>query len=236
MAQNGEERDFICQGWQYDPVMRELRVYSREKKDRWSAEPLDTIQLGSMARIVWHRWSQQPSQPHYGGDVPVASQSRIVVTFSDGRELSLSENDRDCAGQLAALLGRESGLKVEETGAPGRNLRTTPLRDSQGRYAGPVGKAALATDMVTREVTVTSRRFPLRRRQLRIPFAEVRRLELEYSVKLPFEEYAVVATYGPDEQRQPIIVYRGWEGWAGPEEWRRFAQELASEMSVELKA
>ncbi|HXG35503.1 MAG TPA: hypothetical protein VNL15_00885 [Dehalococcoidia bacterium] len=234
MAQTREERDFICQGWQYDPVMRELRVYKRERRG-WSAEPLDTVQLGEVRKVVWRRWSQQPAQPHFGGEAMPASLSRIIVTFADGRELTLNENDRDCAEKLASLMAREAGLALEQAGAPDRGLRTTPEKDAMGRYFSRAGKTEVVTDMVVREITASARRFPLRRSRQRIPFSEVRRLELAYTVNLPFEEYAVVAVYGPQEERLPLIVYRSWEGWAVSEEWQQFARELGQEMGVEVR-
>ncbi|HZP25734.1 MAG TPA: hypothetical protein VFB90_01675 [Dehalococcoidia bacterium] len=229
-----DSRDFICQGWQYDPVMRQLRVYAQEKRNTWSAEPLSEVQLADVKRIVWHRWSQQPGRPHHGGDILPQSLSRIVVAFADGRELTLDENDRECAEKLANLLATESRVQLETAGAPSAGPSTLPQRDAQGRYRSLVGKTETALDMAMREIDVNAHRFPLRRSRQRIPFSEVRHLALEYSVKLPFEEYALVAAYGPEEQRLPVIVYRGWEGWADAEEWRRFAQELASELGVQL--
>lgn len=235
MTSTQDSRDFICQGWQYDPVMRELRVYEQEKRNKWSEEPLSTVQLSEVKRILWRRWSQQSGRPHHGGDILPQSLSRIVVTFADGRELTLDENDRECAEKLANLLASETKVTLETAGAPSSSPGSTlPQRDNQGRYRSRDGKTEVTMDTVTREIEANTHRFPLRRSRQRVPFSEVRRLALEYSVKLPFEEYAVVAAYGPEEQRLPVIVYRSWEGWADVEEWRRFAQELASDMGVQL--
>ena len=229
-----QERDQICEGWRYDAVSQELAVYERKGKE-WNLAPLESVRLAGARGLVWHRWSQQPAQAHHGGQPTPTSLSRIVVTLDDGSQLALNENDRACAEKLVELIARETRLEVEHAGGPGRTLRTTPQRDSMGRIVARPARAEVTTDLVVREITVTRQGFPLRRQRRNIPFSEVRGLELAYEVKLPFEEYRLEALVGPEEERLPLVVYRGWEGWALPGEWREFAGDLSREIGVELR-
>jgi len=229
-----QERDQICGGWRYDPVSRELAVYERKGKE-WSGQPLESVRLTGARNLGWYRWSQQPAQPHHGGQATPASLSRIVLTLEDGSQLALNENDRDCAEKLVELIARETRLEVEHAGGPGRTLKTTPQRDTMGRIVARSAGGEVTTDFVVREITVTRRRFPLRRNRRNIPFSEVRGLELAYEVKLPFEEYRLEALVGPEEERLPLVVYRGWEGWALPGEWQEYAGEFAGEIGVALR-
>jgi hypothetical protein len=61
----------------------------------------------------------------------------------------------------------------------------------------------------------------------------VRRLELTFEVQGPMETFTLWALVGVAEERMPIASYRGYEGWADPEEWREFARETARSLGVE---
>jgi len=223
-----EDRDFLCGGWVWDPALGELRYYQRTRKG-WKEEPEQVERLRPIRSLTWHRWSQAPIRVPYGRPTP-PSLSRIVIEFADGGSLTINENDRDCAGKLAAALAAAFGVVVVEAGAPGRQFPTVPQPDPQGRWLSRIGRQEVAIDPTLREIVATSRRLALIKSTRRIPFAEVRRLELSYAIKGPYEEYRLTAVYGPDERRLPLIAYRGYEGWSLPGEWEAFARQLADEL------
>ena len=223
-----EESDFLCRGWIWDSLLRELRVHKREKKG-WSEEPEETVRLRDVERVRWHRWAQA------GRGGGAESLSRIAIRFADG-ELSLNENDRECAGKLASTLASAFGVEVEEVGAPGERLpHTVPPLDETGRLVSRQGRTETVVDTAAAEIVETKKRqFGFGADQRRIPFAEVRRLELAHEVKGPIEEYRLTAVYGVEEQRAVVVSYQGFEGWAMPEEWQEFAESLARQFGVEV--
>jgi hypothetical protein len=222
-----EQSDFLCQGWVWDPLLRELRVHKREKR-RWSEEPEETVRLRDVERVRWHRWAQA------GRGGGAESLSRIVAKFADG-EVTLNENDRECAEKLVSTLASAFGVEVEETGAPGERLPSTvPSLDERGRLVSRQGRTETVVDTAAGEIVETRKRSGFRKSQRRIPFGEVRRVELAHEVKGPLEEYRLMAVYGVEEQRALLALYQGYEGWAKPEEWREFAGELGRTLGVEV--
>lgn len=229
-----EERDFLCGGWVWDPLRRELRYYQRKGKG-WSDEPEAVERLQEVRSITWHRWSQQPMGAAGGGHLP-SKLSRIVVEYRDGGTLTLNENDRECAGKLAAALAEAFGVPLVEAGAPGGpRPGTAPRPDEMGRLLHRGRRTETLLDPRAGEIIERRRRwFGLLRRERRIPFREVRRLELSYEVKGEMEEFRLDALWGPMEERLTIAAYQGYEGWADRAEWEGLAAEVARAMGVEL--
>jgi hypothetical protein len=228
-----DDADFLCGGWIWDPVHRELRFHTHTRKG-WKDEPEQVERPLAVAFVTWHRWSQAPMQTATG-DVMPPSHSRVVVAYEGGGDLTINEADRACAGKLAEALASAYGLTVVEEGAPGgRRPGNLPARDEMGRLVSALGREEVTLDETAREIAVARRRFPVGRSRRRVTFAEVRRLELTYEVKGPLETFTVGALVGVEEERLPVAAYQGYEGWADPEEWREFARELASSMGVEV--
>jgi hypothetical protein len=227
------DSDFLCGGWIWDPVLRELRYHLRARKG-WKDEPEQVERLRPVASVTWHRWSQAPMQTSTGA-MAASSHSRVVVAFEAGGDITLTEPDRDCAGRLAAAIAQTYGLSVAHEGAPdGRRGGNLPARDSMGRLHARRGKLEVSLDETAREIIVAGRRFPIGRSRRRYSFADVRRLELTYEVKGPFETFTVWAIAGPEEERLPVAAYEGYEGWADPGEWRDFARELGRSLGVDV--
>jgi len=228
-----EDSDFLCGGWIWDPVLRELRYHERARKG-WKDEPEQVERLRPVASVTWHRWSQAPMQTATGA-MAASSHSRIVVAFEGGGDITLTEPERVCTGRLAAAIAEAYGLAVVEEGAPdGRRGGNLPARDEMGRLVARRRKLQVTLDETTREIVVARRRFPFGRSRRRYPLAEVRRLELTYEVKGALETFTVWALAGPEEERLPIAGYEGYEGWADPVEWRDFALELGRSLGVEV--
>lgn len=229
-----EQSDFLCGNWVWDPVLRELRNYRRRRKG-WEDEP-DAVERLQPARSVrLHRWSQAPMQTQTGELMP-ASLARIVVEYEAGGNLTLTEYDRACAEKLAHAIAQPYGLTVVEAGAPGGRRRgNLPPRDGMGRLVSRTDGTEVVLDEVGGELQVTQRRRLFRKSRRRIPTAEIRRLELGYEVSGPTETFTVWAVTGPEEEKLPLAVYRGYEGWAEPEEWREFTQELGRSLGVEVR-
>jgi len=228
-----DDADFLCGGWIWDPVHRELRFHTRTRKG-WKDEPEQVERLRAVASVTWHRWSQAPMQTAAGDFIP-PSHSRVVVAYEGGGDLTINEADRDCAGKLAGAIAAAYGLSLVEAGAPGgRRTGNLPARDEMERLASSSGREEVTLDETGREIVVARKRFPFGRSRRRVSFAEVRRLELTCEVKGPTETFTVWALVGVEEERLPVAAYQGYEGWADPEEWREFARALASSMGVEL--
>ena len=228
-----DDADFLCGGWIWDPIHRELRFHTRTRKG-WKDEPEQVERLERpVAAVTWHRWSQAPMQTA-AGDVIPPSHSRVVVAYEGGGDLTINEANRECAGKLAEAIAAAYGLRVAEEGAPrGRRPGNLPARDEMGRLVSRTGGEEVTLDETAREIVVARRRFPVGRSRRRIAFAEVRRLELTYEVKGPIETFTVWALVGLEkEEKLPVAAYQGYEGWADPEEWREFARGLASSMGV----
>src|SRR3990172_1666038 len=120
-----EDSDFLCGGWVWDPLLRELRYHRRAGKG-WQEEPEAVERLRPVRSITWHRWSQAPMQTHTGQTMP-SRLSRVVVAYEGGGDLTINENDRQCAEKLARAVAEAYGLAVVEAGAPsGRPAGTAP--------------------------------------------------------------------------------------------------------------
>ena len=231
-----EDSDFLCGGWIWDPLLRELRYHERTRKG-WKEEPEQVERLSAVRSVTWRRWSQAPMQTATG-DVMPSSLSRVVVAYERGGDLTLNESDRECAGKLARVIAEAYGLEVVEEGAPGgRRPGTLPSRDEMGRLVSRSGRVEVTLDEVGREIVEARRRFPFGRSRRSVPFREVRRLELTYEVKGPLETFTLWAVVGPEErERLPVASYEGYEGWADPEEWREFAREMGRSLGVEVRS
>ncbi len=229
-----EDSDFLCGGWIWDPVMRELRYHERTRKG-WKEEPEQVERLPAVRSVTWHRWSQAPMQTATGQVMP-SNLSRLVVAYESGGDLTLNENDRDCAGKLARAIAEAYGLEVVEEGAPGgRQPGNLPARDEMGRLVSRSGRVEVTLDKMAGEIVEARRRFPFGRSRRRFSLAEVRRLELTYEVKGPLETFTLWAVVGPEEkERLPVASYEGYEGWADPQEWREFARETGWSLGVEV--
>ncbi len=228
-----EDSDFLCGGWIWDPVMRELRYHERTRKG-WKAEPEQVERLPAVRSVTWHRWSQAPMQTATGQVMP-SSLSRLVVAYESGGDLTLNESDRDCAGKLARAIAEAYGLEVVEEGAPGgRQPGTLPSRDEMGRLVSRSGRVEVTLDKVAGEIVEARRRFPFGRSRRRFSLAEVRRLELTYEVKGSLETFTLWAVVGPEEERLAVASYQGYEGWADPQEWREFARETGWSLGVDV--
>ncbi len=229
-----KDSDFLCGGWIWDSLLRELRYHERTRKG-WKEEPEQVERLPAVCSVTWHRWSQAPMQTATGEVMP-SSLSRVVAAYEGGGDLTLNENDRDCAGKLAGAIAEAYGLEVVEEGAPGgRRGGNLPPRDEMGRLVSRSGRAEVTLDEVAREIVEAQRRFPFGKSRRRFSLAEVRCLELTYEVKGPLETFALWAIVGPEEQqRLPVASYEGYEGWADPEEWREFAREVGRSLGVDV--
>src|SRR3990172_1011242 len=102
-----EDADFLCGGWIWDPVHRELRFHTRTRKG-WKDEPEQVERPRAVASVTWHRWSQAPMQTATGDVIP-ASHSRVVVAYEGGGDLTINEADRECAGKLAEAIAAAGG-------------------------------------------------------------------------------------------------------------------------------
>ncbi len=228
-----EDSDFLCGGWIWDPVLRELRYHERTRKG-WKDEPEQVERLQRVASVTWHRWSQAPMQTATGQSMST-SFSRLVVAYEGGGDLTINEGDRGCAEKLARAIADAYGLEVVEEGAPGgRRSGNLPQRDEMGLLVTRIGKVEVTLDEATREIVETRRRFPFGKSRRSVPFAEVRRLELTMELEGPTETFTLWALFGPEEERLPIASYQGYEGWADPEEWREFAREMGRSLGVEV--
>jgi hypothetical protein len=227
-----EERDFLCNGWLWDPVLRELRHYPRRR--RGYAEDPDGVERLQPARsVVIHRWSQAPMRTATG-EITSPRLARVVVEYEAGGNLTVNENDRDCAERLARTIADSLGLPLIEEGAPGgRRAGNLPVPDQMGRLVTRAGKTEVLLDEAAGELVIATRRFPFGRKRRSRRLSEVRRLELTYEVTGPTETFTVWAVLGAEGERVPVARYSGFEGWADPEEWRTFTQELAARLGAQ---
>ncbi len=235
-----EDSDFLCGGWIWDPVLRELRYHERTRKG-WKDEPEQVERLPAVRSVAWHRWSQAPMQTATGQVMP-SSLSRVVVVSAGGGDPTLNENDRECAGKLVRAIAEAYGLEVVEEGAPGgRQPGNLPSRDEMGRLVSRSGRVEVTLDRAAGEIVEARHRFPFGRSRRRFSLAEVCCLELTYEVKGPLETFTLWALVGPEEEpgtgpsgRLPVASHQGYEGWADPEEWREFAREMGRSLGVEV--
>lgn len=227
-----DDSDILCEGWAWDPVLRELRKYKRGRKG-WEDEPEAAERLGAVKSVTLHRWSQPPMQTSTGQIMP-AQQARVVVSYEAGGNLEINENARSCAEQIASAIAGSYGLEVVSEGAPsGRRGGNLPQRDEMGRLRNVGGKTEVVLDDVAREITVSTSRFPIGKKRRTIQLAELRRLELTYDVKGAAETFTVWGVVTYDEERIPLASYQSYEGWADPQEWRDFTEELGRSLGVE---
>ncbi len=230
-----QDSDFLCEGWLWDPTLRELRKYRRKGKG-WEDEPEAVERLKPVGSVTWYRWSQAPMQTSTGQAMP-SSLSRIVAAYEGGGDLTINEYDRACAEKLAQTIAEAFGLAVVEEGAPGgRRAGNLPSRDEMGRLVNRAGGTEVVLDEIGGEISLVKpkRLFGKSRRRFRT--SEVRRLELLYEVKGPIETFTIVALVGPEEEKLALASYSGYEGWADPEEWREFARELGSSLGAEVRS
>lgn len=229
-----EPDGLLCNGWAWDPVLRELRHYPRKGKG-WGGEPDGVERLALARSVTWHRWAQAPMASATGRAMPGVL-SRIVVEYEGGANLTLNENDRECAGKLAKAIAEAYGLEVQVAGAPdGRRPGNLPKPDALGRLLSRRQGVDVALDPAAGEITVRRRRLFFLRSRRRHSISEVRRLELSYEVRGPWETFTVWAIVGIGDERLPLASYTGYEGWADPEEWRVFTQDLARSLGVEAR-
>ncbi|MDO8614746.1 MAG: hypothetical protein Q7T33_03290 [Dehalococcoidia bacterium] len=226
-----EEGDFLCGRWVWDPVLRELRHYARKGK-RGEDEPATVERLPPVRSVTWYRWSQPPMQSHTGEVMPTRL-SRVVAEYESGGNLTVNEDDRECARKLAGAIAGAYGLPVTEAGAPdGRRGGNLPARDAMGRLVTRSGRTEVALDTAAGEITITLSKRPFGRSRRQLRTTDLRRLELGYEVKGPLETFTVWGVAGPEEEKLPLASYSGYEGWADPEEWRQFTQDLGRSLGV----
>jgi hypothetical protein len=227
-----DESELLCGGWAFDASLREMRHYPRYKKG-FADQPDAVERLEPAKSITLYQWSQQPMMSHTG-DRMSSSIARIEVVYTDGRKLTINEDNRECARKIAEAIAASYGMPLQEQGAPtgvsGGNL---PKRDEMGRLHYSDGKVTTVLDEAMGEVRITrSKRF-FRSEHRKVRTTEIRRLELAREVKGPVESYVVYAIVGPEEERVPVAGFSGYEGWADAEEWRGFAKELAQVLHVD---
>jgi hypothetical protein len=226
-----EERDRLCGNWFWDPTLRELAYYQREKKG-WKNEPDAVERLQLVASVTWYRWSQAAMESATGGAMG-ANMSRVVIAYEGGGDLTINETDRSCAEQIARSVASAFGIPVQHEGAPtGRRGGNVPQADSMGRLRAKSGKLEVTLDPMSGEVVVARGRLIGKSRR-RLSTHDIRRLELEYGVSGPLETFTVWAIIGPEEERLPVAAYSGYEGWADPQEWRAFTEDLARSLGAE---
>src|SRR3989304_986937 len=80
-----DDADFLCGGWIWAPVHRELRFHTRTRKG-WKDEPEQVERPRAVASVTWHRWSQAPMQTATGDVIP-PSHSRVLVAHVRRGEL-----------------------------------------------------------------------------------------------------------------------------------------------------
>lgn len=227
-----EDSEILGEGWAWDPVLRELRKYRRKKKG-WEDEPEAVQRLEPAKSVTLYRWSQLQMRTSTG-QMMSGSMARVIVTYEAGGNLEINENDRSCAETLAGAIAESYGLPVTAEGAPGgRRGGNLPERDEMGRLRSVSGKTEVVLDEVAREITVSTRRFPIGKKRRSIQLAELRRLELTCEVKGATETFTVWGVVTYDEERIALALYEGYEGWADPQEWRDFTEELGRSLGVE---
>jgi len=228
-----ESSEFLCGDWVWDPVLKELRHHQRKKKG-WEDEPDGAERLNPVRAVTWHRWSQAP-MPTSTGQAMRSQQSRIVAAYEGGGDLTIDEPERGCAEKLARTIAAAYGLEVSGAGAPtGRRGGNLPKRDEMGRLVTVVGKTQVVLDEVGGDIIVSEKRM-LGKKRRSIRTSEIRWVELEYTVRGPIERFAVQAVVGVEGEKLPLAVYEGYEGWADPQEWREFTNELARSLGVEAR-
>ena len=230
-----EQNDFLCGDWVWEASLRELRHYQRQGKG-WDEQPDAAEKLPPVKAVRWYKWSQAPMATHTGQSMP-GKQSRVVAEYEGGGNLTLNEDNRECAEKLAQAIAGVFGLPVTEEGAPsGRLAGNLPGRDQMGRLVNRSGRLQVTLDEGVGEITVVQSKRLFGKSRRRVRTTEVRRLELGYDVKGQVETFTVWAVAGPEEEKIPLASYQGYEGWADPEEWKGFTRELGRGLGVEARA
>jgi hypothetical protein len=228
-----DESELLCGGWAFDASLREMRHYPRHKKG-YADKPDAVERLEPATSITLYQWSQQPMVSGTGDRPPSASQARVEVVYSDGRRLTINEDDRACARKIGETIAASYGMALLERGAPtgvrGGNL---PSRDEMGRLRYSDGRITTVLDESMGELQVKRSKRLFRSEKETFRTADIRRLELTREVRGPIETFVVYAIAGAEEKRIPVAGYSGYEGWADPGEWRQFVKELAQVLHVE---
>jgi hypothetical protein len=229
-----EASEFLCGDWVWDAALKELRHYERRKKG-WADEPDAVERLRPVRSVTWYQWSQAPMQTSTG--VPMGSrQSRVVAAYEGGGDLTLEEPDRGCAKTLAEAIAEAFRLPVVEEGSPsGRRGGNVPSRDEMGRLVHRSSKLEVVLDEQAGLIEVAKSKRPFGKTRRSIRLSEIRRVELVSEVAGPTERFTVSLVVGPEEEKLPLAAYEGYEGWAEPQEWREFTQELARSLAVEAR-
>lgn len=230
-----EEAELLCGGWAFDATLKEMRHYPRYKKG-YADKPDAVERLEPAKSVTIYRWSQQPMMSHTGGRPPSGVMTRVEVVYTDGRKLTINEDDRACASKIAETIAASYGLPLEEMGAPtgvtGGNL---PQRDSMGRLRYSDGSTEAVLDEPMGELRVTRKKRFFRSDKRTYRTSEVRRLELARDNRGSVQTIQVRAIAGPEEESIPVAGYSGYEGWADMAEWRGFAAELARNLHVDWR-
>jgi hypothetical protein len=222
----------ICDGWAWDPALRELRHYPRKGKG-YAEEPDAVERLEQPRSVTWHRWSQAAMEGPTG-EIIGASQSRIIVPYERGGELTIDEPDRECAEKLARAMAESFRLDVQYAGPPsGRTRGNVPQHHEMGPLVHKGKGVTVTLDEVSGEIRVKRRKGFFRSSTTAYSTNDVHRVELRYEVRGPIETYTAEAVIGPEELRVPLAAYQGYEGWADPQEWREFTEELARRLGAE---
>ncbi|MEK7248161.1 MAG: hypothetical protein AAB092_06770 [Chloroflexota bacterium] len=228
-----DESELLCGGWAFDASLREMRHYPRHKKGY--ADTPDAVEhLEPATSVTLYQWSQQPMMSSTGDRPPSASQARVEVVYTDGRKLTINEDDRACARKIGETIAASYNMPLLERGAPtgvrGGNL---PQRDEMGRLRYSDGRTEAILDDSMGELRVKRSKRLFRSEKAAFRTADIRRLELAREVSGPTETFVVYAIAGPEEERIPVAGYSGYEGWADPEEWRQFVKDLAQMLHVD---
>jgi hypothetical protein len=162
-----------------------------------------------------------------------SSMSRVVIAYEAGGNLTINENDRECAGKIAETVAAAYGLPVVHEGAPtGRTAGNLPGRDEMGRLNATTARSDVVLDEVAGTLQVSRRKRLVGHDKRSYRTSDIRRIELMYGVNGPQETYEVIAITGPEEERLAVAAYTGFEGWADPAEWREFTRDLARSLGV----
>lgn len=228
-----DESELLCGGWAFDASLREMRHYPRHKKG-YAEKPDAVERLEPAKSITLYLWSQQPMMSHTGDRNPSPSQARVEVVYTDGRKLTINEDNRDCARKIAEAIAAAYAMPLQEQGAPtgvrGGNL---PQRDEMGRLHYSDGRITTVLDEAMGELRVTRKKRFFRSERRTLSTNEIRRLELAREVRGPIETFVIRAVVGADEERIPVAGFSGYEGWADAAEWRDFTKDLAQVLRVD---
>ena len=228
-----DESELLCGGWAFDATLREMRHYPRHKKG-YADTPDAVERLEPAKSITLYQWSQQPMMSHTGDRNPSASQARVEVVYTDGRKLTINEDNRECARKIAETIAAAYGMPLLGQGAPtGMRGGNLPKRDEMGRLHYSDGRTSIVLDEAMGEIRITRKKRFFRSERRKLRTTEIRRLELAREVRGPIETFIVSAVVGAEEERVPVAGFSGYEGWAEAAEWRDFTKDLAQVLHVD---